>query len=263
MAKITEKTIKGFVMTLDYNAIEEKLVTFLRAETAKAGFERVVVGLSGGVDSATVAVLCKKAFGANMLAVMLPSDTTNPVHMSHALGLCEKFDIEAEHVSIKNMLHAYPLEFKTTLRKGNMAARLRMTVLYDISARDRSLVVGTSNKSEIILGYGTLFGDTACAINPIGQLYKTQVFALARHLGVTEEIINKAPSADLWEGQSDEEELGFKYKDLDAAMFDMFDKKLSSAELAANGHSEEIVKFINSRYEGNVFKSRPPKIAEI
>lgn len=250
-------------MTLDYNAIEEKLVSFLKTETTKSGFERVVVGLSGGVDSATVAVLCKKAFGANMLAVMMPSDTTNPIHMSHALALCEKFDIEAEHVSIKNMLHAYPLEFKTTLRKGNLAARLRMAVLYDISARDRSLVVGTSNKSEIILGYGTLFGDTACAINPIGQLYKTQIFALARHLGVTEEIINKAPSADLWEGQSDEEELGFKYKDLDAAMLDMFDKKLSSAELAANGHSEEIVNFINSRHESNVFKSRPPKIAEI
>lgn len=250
-------------MTLDYNLIEEKLISFLKKEVASAGFERVVVGLSGGVDSATVAVLCKKAFGANMLAVMMPSDTTNPIHMSHALQLCEKFDIEAEHVSIKNMLHSYPLELKTNLRKGNLAARLRMAVLYDISARDRSLVVGTSNKSEIILGYGTMFGDTACAINPIGQLYKTQIFALAKHLGVIDEIINKAPSADLWEGQSDEEELGFKYGDLDAAMLDIFDKKLSSAELDANGHSEEIVKFINERFEGNVFKTKPPKIADI
>jgi NAD+ synthase len=250
-------------MTLDYAKVEEQLVSFLKKEVATAGFERVVVGLSGGVDSATVAVLCKKAFGANMLAIMMPSDTTNPIHMSHALMLCEKFDIEAEHVSIKNMLHAYPLELKTNLRKGNLSARLRMSVLYDVSARDKSLVVGTSNKSEIILGYGTLFGDTACAINPIGALYKTQIFALARHLGVIEEIITKAPSADLWEGQSDEEELGFRYKDLDAAMFDMFDKNLSKEEVVANGHPKEMVEFIQARYVGNVFKSKPPKIAEL
>jgi len=250
-------------MRSDYDVIEQKLVSFLQEEVKKAGFERVVLGLSGGVDSAVVAVLCKKAFGPNMLAVMIPSDTTNPVHMSHALGLCEKFDIEAEHVSIKNMLHAYPLELKTKLRKGNLAARMRMAVLYDISARDRAIVVGTSNKSEILLGYGTMYGDTACGINPIGSLYKTQIFGLAKHIGVTDEIIEKAPSADLWEGQSDEEELGFKYKDLDAAMYDIFDLGMSKEEAAAKGHNAGMIEFIMARYEANLFKTRPPKIAEL
>jgi NAD+ synthase len=250
-------------MDTNYSKIESKLISFLQEEVSKIGFERVVLGLSGGVDSAVVAVLCKKAFGPNMLAVMIPSDTTNPIHMSHALSLCEKFDIEAEHVSIKNMLHSYPLELKTKLRKGNLAARLRMSVLYDISARDKAIVVGTSNKSEIILGYGTMYGDTACGINPIGSLYKTQIFGLAKHIGVTEEIILKAPSADLWEGQSDEEELGFKYKDLDAAMFELFEGGLSKEEVVKNGHSAEMVEFIMARYEANVFKSKPPKIASL
>ncbi len=248
-------------MRTDYANIEASLVAFLKEEVAKAGFERVVFGLSGGVDSAVVATLSKKAFGANMLAVMIPSDTTNPVHMSHALMLCEKFDIEAEHVSIKNMLHAYPLELRTPLRKGNLAARLRMSVLYDISARDKAIVVGTSNKSEIILGYGTMYGDTACGINPIGSLYKTQIFGLAAHLGVIEEIIVKAPSADLWEGQSDEEELGYRYKDLDAAMYAIFDGGLSRDEAIKEGHDAEMVDFITARYEANLFKGRPPKIA--
>ncbi len=250
-------------MRTDYDVIEKKLVDFLQTEVTKAGFERVVLGLSGGVDSAVVATLCKRAFGANMLAVMIPSDTTNPIHMSHALMLCEKFDIEAEHVSIKNMLHAYPLELRTPLRKGNLAARLRMAVLYDISAREKAIVVGTSNKSEIILGYGTMYGDTACGVNPIGQLYKTQIFGLAKHLGVINEIIDKAPSADLWEGQSDEEELGFRYKDLDAAMYAMFDGGMSKDELIKEGHDAKMVDFIVARYEANLFKGRPPKIAEL
>lgn len=250
-------------MDTNYSKIESKLISFLQEEVSKIGFERVVLGLSGGVDSAVVAVLCKKAFGPNMLAVMIPSDTTNPIHMSHALSLCEKFDIEAEHVSIKNMLHSYPLELKTKLRKGNLAARLRMSVLYDISARDKAIVVGTSNKSEIILGYGTMHGDTACGINPIGSLYKTQIFGLAKHIGVTDEIILKAPSADLWEGQSDEEELGFRYKDLDAAMFELFEGELSKEEVIKNGHSAEMVEFIAARYEANIFKSKPPKIASL
>jgi NAD+ synthase len=246
----------------DYSVLEAKLVRFLQDEVKAAGFERVVFGLSGGIDSATIAVLCKKAFGHRIKAVMIPSDTTNQIHMSHALMMCEKFDIEAEHVSIKNMLLSYPLEL-TPLRKGNLAARLRMSVLYDISSRDRALVVGTSNKSEIILGYGTLFGDTACALNPIGQLYKTQIFEFAAHLGVIDEILTKAPSADLWEGQTDEGELGFTYAELDSVMFHLFDNGKSAKDVISLGHSQDIVDLVLSRYQNNVFKSKPPKIAEI
>ncbi len=247
---------------LDYQQLEDKLVKFLQDEVKAAGFERVVFGLSGGIDSATVAVLCKKAFGHNIKAVLIPSDTTNPIHMSHALMMCEKFDIEAEHVSIKNMLLSYPLEL-TPLRKGNLAARQRMCVLYDISSRDRALVVGTSNKSEIILGYGTLFGDTACAINPIGQLYKTQIFEFAAHLGVIDEILTKAPSADLWEGQTDEDELGHTYAELDKVMSAMFDDGKKPEEVAEMGHSESIIEMVLSRYNNNVFKGKPPRIAEV
>ena len=219
-------------------------------------------GMSGGIDSATVAVLCKKAFGENVRAIMMPSDTTNPVHMSHALSMCEKFDIEAEHVSIKNILLSYPLTL-SPLRKGNLAARLRMSALYDISSRDRALVIGTSNKSEIILGYGTLFGDTACAINPIGQLYKTQIFEFAAHLGVIDEILTKAPSADLWEGQTDEDELGHSYANLDEIMYKLFDEGKDEQELLSLGYQKDIVETVLGRYKANLFKGRLPKIAEL
>jgi len=247
---------------LDYFALEANLVKFLQDEVKTAGFDRVVFGLSGGIDSATVAVLCKKAFGHNIKAVLIPSDTTNPVHMSHALMMCEKFDIEAEHVSIKNMLLSYPLEL-TPIRKGNLAARLRMSVLYDISSRDRALVVGTSNKSEIILGYGTLFGDTACAVNPIGSLYKTQIFEFAAHLGVIDEILTKAPSADLWEGQTDEGELGHTYEELDKVMVALFEKGKSVEDVVSMGHSKEIIDTVLSRYQNNIFKGKPPRIATL
>lgn len=247
---------------LDYQKLEADLIDFLRREVEKAGFDSVVFGLSGGIDSAVVAVLCKKAFDKNCRAVMMPSDTTNPIHMSHALMMCEKFDIEAEHVSIKNMLLAYPLAL-TPLRKGNLSARLRMSVLYDISNRDRALVVGTSNKSEIILGYGTMYGDTACAINPIGQLYKTQIFEFARHLGVIDEIINKAPSADLWEGQTDEDELGYTYAELDKVMFALFDNNMSADDVKNLGHSQEIIQTVQNRYKANTFKGKTPTIANV
>lgn len=251
-------------MRQDYDKIESELVGFLKSEMSIAKFNKAVFGLSGGIDSAVTAVLCKKAFGDNVLAIMMPSDATNQKNMSDALRLCEVFDIPAEHVSIKNMLLAYPLNLnEQKLRKGNLSARLRMCILYDISSRERALVIGTSNKSEIILGYGTLFGDIACALNPLGSLYKTQIFGLAKHLGVIEEILTKAPSADLWEGQTDEDELGHKYADLDKVMFAMFNEGKSAKELKDSGINAHLVDFVVSRYETNTFKSKLPKIASI
>ncbi|MEY4505050.1 MAG: synthetase, NH3-dependent [Pseudomonadota bacterium] len=251
-------------MRQDYDKIENELVGFLKKEMLATGFRRAVFGLSGGIDSAVTAVLCQKAFGKNILAVMMPSDTTNPQNMSDALALCEKFNIEAEHVDLKNMLLAYPLSLDGKhLRRGNLCARLRMAILYDISSRERAIVVGTSNKSEIILGYGTHYGDTACAINPLGSLYKTQIFGLAKHLGVTNEILTKAPSADLWEGQTDEDELGHTYANLDKVMYSIFNEGKTPSELKDAGADSAIVDFVMNRYESNTFKSRLPKIAQI
>ena len=211
---------------MNYQDIKDQLINFLKDEVSKIGMEKVVVGISGGLDSAIVSVLCKEAFGDNIRGVFMPSHFSSDESILDAKELCEKFDISYEVVEIAPMVKGYFNNVKdaTPLRIGNLSARMRMSVLYDISARDRSLVIGTSNKSEILLGYGTLFGDTACAINPIGQLYKSDAFEFARFIGVTDAIIDKKPSADLWEGQSDEEELGYTYKTMDDVLKLMIDE---------------------------------------
>lgn len=246
----------------DWSRTVENLVLFLQTEVAKAGFKRVIFGLSGGIDSAVVAVLCQKAFGTACKAILMPSDTTNPVNMDDALALAEKFGIETQTVSIAPMLLSYPLSL-SPLRKGNMAARLRMMTLYDLSVEEKALVVGTSNKSEILLGYGTLFGDTACAINPIGSLFKTEIFALARFLGVTEAILTKAPSADLWEGQTDEEELGYTYAALDKVLRIFVEEGASEEDLVRQGFDEGLVRFALGRYYANLFKQSLPVVAKL
>jgi NAD+ synthase len=149
------------------------------------------------------------------------------------------------------------------LRIGNLSARMRMSVLYDISARDNALVVGTSNKSEILLGYGTIFGDIACAINPIGQMYKSDEFEFAKFLGVTDAIINKKPSADLWEGQSDEEDLGYSYKVMDDVLKELIDNKKSKDELISSGVDKELIEMLEYRIKTNAFKGKLPTIANI
>lgn len=244
----------------NYEYITNHLVAFLQKEVAAAGFKKVILGLSGGIDSAVVALLCERAFGKNMKAILLPSDTTNMKNMEDALDLAKKFDIDTQTVSIAPMLTSYPLAL-SPLRKGNMAARLRMMTLYDLSVVENALVVGTSNKSEILLGYGTLFGDTACAINPIGELFKTEIFELARYLGVTEAILTKAPSADLWEGQTDEEELGYTYAQLDKVLRVFVEESLSEEDLVRRGFDEELVRFALKRYSDNLFKQALPRIA--
>jgi NAD+ synthase len=149
------------------------------------------------------------------------------------------------------------------LRIGNFSARMRMSILYDISSREKSLVVGTSNKSEILLGYGTIFGDTACAINPIGEIYKSDEFEFAEFLDVPKSILSKAPSADLWEGQSDEEELGHSYKEMDDLLKLMIDENKSEEELISLGFEEEFINKIDFRVKTNAFKGKLPTIAKI
>ena len=248
-----------------FENIKSQMTEFLESEVKKTGLSKVVVGLSGGLDSAIVAVLCKEVFKDNLLVVLMPSHMSSDASAKDAIELCEKFDIKYEIVEIAPMVKGYfnNIENPSPLRVGNLSARMRMSVLYDISARDNSLVVGTSNKSELLLGYGTIFGDIACAINPIGQMYKSDEFEFARLLGVTSAIVDKKPSADLWEGQSDEEELGYSYKTMDEVLKKLVDENISKEELINLGVEEKLIDMLEYRMKANAFKGKLPTIANI
>ncbi|QNM91135.1 NAD+ synthase [Aliarcobacter cryaerophilus] len=244
--------------------IKQNLMSFLKEEVLKTGLKKVTLGLSGGLDSAVVAVLCKEVFDDNLNCVLMPSQYSSKSSVEDAIKLCKKFDIKHEIVSIEPMLSAYLKNMdENSLRIGNFSARLRMSVLYDISARENSLVVGTSNKSELLLGYGTIFGDLACAINPIGDIYKSDLFEFAKYLGVNDSILKKAPSADFYEGQSDEADLGYSYSKIDSLLKKMIDENRSKDELLALGFEDEFIETIKKRVKINEFKRRLPIVAKI
>jgi NAD+ synthase len=246
-----------------YGQIAEYLVAFLKDEVEKTGLKNVVVGLSGGLDSAIVAVLAHRAFGDRLLCVKMPSQFSSQSSLDDADELCAKFGMRHETRDISALLDAYGIDDFSDLRVGNLSARFRMVNLYDVSARESALVLGTSNKSELMLGYGTLFGDLASAINPIGDLYKTEAFELARHIGVVDSIVNKAPSADLWEGQSDENELGYTYAQLDAVLRRHIEERATKEELLAEGFEAALVELVLKRIYQNQFKRRMPVIAKL
>lgn len=246
-----------------YELISRYLVEFLSQEVRKTGLKKVVVGLSGGIDSAVVAVLAHRAFGDDLLCVKMPSHYSSASSLNDADELCNAFPLRSEIKSIEPMLRAYETSDMSPLRVGNLSARLRMVTLFDISAREGALVLGTSNKSELMLGYGTLYGDLASALNPIGDLYKTEVFDLARYLGVPESIISKPPSADLWEGQSDENEIGYPYCDLDRVLKRYVEERHTSEEMIESGENPELVGMIIKRIYQNQFKRRMPIIAKL
>lgn len=249
---------------MNWENIKRQLLEFLKDEVNKTGLSKVTVGLSGGLDSAVVALLCKEAFGEKLNCVLMPSSFSSKSSVDDAIELCEKFDINYEIISIEPMVSAYINNMnEDKLRIGNFSARMRMSVIYDISSREKSLVVGTSNKSELLLGYGTIFGDIACAINPIGEMYKSDEFDFARYLGVTEAILNKVPSADLWEGQSDEDDLGYSYKQMDDVLKLMVDEKKSKEELLTLGLDEKLIDMLIYRINANAFKGKLPTIASI
>ncbi|MCD6258892.1 MAG: NAD+ synthase [Helicobacteraceae bacterium] len=248
-----------------YSQIADYLQRFLDDEVRKTGIQRVVVGLSGGLDSAVVAVLAYKTFGDDLLCVKMPSHYSSQSSLDDADALCKDFSMRSIECSIAPMVQAYEAMHPDmdNLRKGNFSSRMRMATLFDISARENALVLGTSNKSELMLGYGTLYGDLASAINPIGDLYKSEVYELAKYLGVTEAIIKKAPSADLWDGQSDEEDLGYTYAQLDSAMKLYVDERLSPEEIVLQGVDKEMLDMIISRIFRNHFKRKMPVIAKL
>ncbi|MBE0556627.1 MAG: NAD+ synthase [Proteobacteria bacterium] len=246
--------------------VKDLLVRFVRDETSAAGFSKGVLGLSGGVDSAVSAALTVEALGPqNTLGVILPYRTGNPESVAHAATVATVLGIRTETVDISPMVDAYceRHDVRDPVRRGNVMARMRMIVLYDTSAREKALVIGTSNKSEILLGYGTLHGDLASAINPLGDLYKTQIWHLAKLLKIPEVVVTKAPSADLWEGQTDEGELGFTYGEVDALLYAMVDERRKDNELEAMGFKQKFIAKVRRLMRDNQFKRRPPVIAKI
>jgi NAD+ synthase len=246
--------------------LRELLTGFIRNEVHKTGLTRAVVGLSGGVDSALSAMLAAEALGAkNVLAIFMPYKSSHPDSLAHAEMIVQKSGMESLLVDISPQIDAYFERFPDadSRRRGNKMARERMTILYDHSARWNGLVLGTSNKTELLLGYGTLYGDMASAINPLGDLYKTQVWALAEAVGVPEVIVGKVPSADLWVGQTDEGELGFTYREVDQLLYLMVDQRYTRPELLAAGFAERFVDDVAQRIMATQFKRRLPVIAKV
>lgn len=252
-------------MEKNFKLIKEYLIKFLQDEVYKTGLKNAVLGLSGGIDSAVVAVLAKEAFNENLYTIMMPSHFSSQNSINDAKELCQKFDIKYQIKSIEKPLKAYLSEESEidNIRIGNISARLRMITLYDISAKYSALVLGTSNKSELLLGYGTIFGDLASAINPIGDIYKSDIFKFASFLGVPDSIINKPPSADLWEGQSDESDLGYSYQTIDAFLEDFVENRLSYDELLEKGYQKELIDMVTKRIYQNQFKRKMPIIAKL
>lgn len=242
---------------LDPVLMVERCSGFIQATMNAAGRDSLVVGLSGGIDSAVAAGVAVKALGADKVrGVMMPYQTSSEASLTDALAVAENLGLATEKVEITSMADAFLNEMATDdrIRRGNIMARCRMVVLYDRSARDGSLVLGTGNRTEALLGYTTLFGDSACALNPVGDLYKTEVRALCTHLGLPEVVLTKAPSADLWEGQSDEDELGVTYEEVDRLLVHMVDQELGLRQLMALGFAEELVQRVQQRVRAMAFK---------
>jgi NAD+ synthase len=252
---------------------ERVLVRFLREETQRIGMTHAVLGLSGGIDSALVVELAVRALGAeNVLAVAMPYRESHPDSLRLAQDSAAHAQVQLEVADITPMADGYLAnnpDLQDTslaavrLRRGNIFSRLRMTTLYDRSAQNHALVFGTSNKTELMLGYGTQHGDMASGINPIGDLYKSQVVALSRHLGVPSAIIERPPSADLWAGQTDEDELGFAYDAIDALLFRLIDRRQSRDSLLAEGFAANFIDSISERVRINQYKRLPPLIAKV
>jgi len=262
---MSNETAEAF-LTINPELVTEILRRFIRAEIHRAGFTRAVLGLSGGIDSSVVAFLCVRALGPeNVLTVTMPYKTSSEATRRDSQAVVEQLGVRAIDISITEQVDAYFSRFAdaSKLRLANKCARERMTILYDQSAAFQALVVGTSNKSELLLGYGTQFGDMASAINPVGDLYKTQLLRLAAHLGVPEQILTKVPSGDLWVGQTDEDELGFSYAEVDRLLVLMVDRRWHRAELLNAGFAAEFVDRVATMVRHNHYKRRMPVIAKL
>jgi len=253
-------------LQVDTDTVQAFLAGFIRDELNLAGYKRAVVGLSGGIDSALSCFLSTATLGPeNVLALWMPYRTSNPESFVDAQKVVDQLGVSFKTVEITPMVEPYfeLVPDISPVRRGNVMARARMIVLYDHSEIWNGLVIGTGNKTETWLGYGTLFGDMACAINPLGDLYKTQVRQLARAMGVPASIISKPPSADLWVGQTDEGELGFEYADMDRALYLLVDEGNTIPEAIARGLPRELVEGIWKLMQSSQFKRALPPVAKL
>jgi NAD+ synthase len=266
-------------LAIDTGVARRLIAEFIRGQLRQAGFERAVLGLSGGIDSALVAYLVAEAIGADkLLCVMMPYRTSSPASQGDAEAVVAALGCAVDLVEITAMVDGYfgldgvdggggaggaDALAASALRRGNFMARMRMATLYDRSVSWRGLVVGTGNKTESLIGYTTLFGDSACAFNPIGDLYKSQVRQLSAAMGVSEAVIRKAPSADLWPGQTDEAEAGFSYPVLDRLLFWRIDRRRSVDDVVAMGFDRALVERVDRMVAGAEFKRQVPPIAKL
>lgn len=253
-------------ISIDTDLARKILTGFIRTELNRAGFSKAVLGLSGGIDSALACYLAAEALGKEgILAVRMPYKTSAQDSLDDAQQVIDALGIQSLTVPITEMVDPLFERFlgMENRRKGNIMARERMIILFDQSEAFHGLVVGTSNKTEILLGYSTWYGDSACAINPIGDLYKAQVRELAQTMGVPKSIIEKAPSADLWAGQTDEGELGFTYDQADQILYLLIDQRYTPQEVVDASFREEFVKAILQRVRRNQFKRILPPIAKL
>lgn len=262
--KYATDTSKNLIINTDL--ARKIIVSFIRDGLAKVGFSQAVLGLSGGIDSALVAFLAVEALGAeNVIGVRMPYQSSSEASLTDAQSVIDQLGIEVLTIPITPMVE--PLialsPDMSSLRKGNIMARQRMIVLYDQSAARNALVIGTSNKTEALLGYTTLYGDSAAALQPIEDLYKTQIRQLARAMNVPKPIIDKAPSADLWIGQTDEGELGYTYEEVDKVLYLLVEGRYTVEEAAAEGFDLEFVSNVWRKVQRNHYKRTMPNVAKL
>lgn len=257
---------KTIDLSINTELARQILTGFIRTEITRAGFSRAVVNLSGGLDSSVSCYLAAEALGAeNVLALCLPYKSSAPDSAEHARLVIDTLGVQSLTIPITAMADGLISLFPDMdhIRQGNIMARVRMIVLYDQSAAFRGLAVGTGNKTEILLGYTTLFGDAACAINPLGDLYKTQLRQLAKDLAVPQVILDKPPSADLWLGQTDEGELGYTYAEVDQLLYLLVDQRYRPEDCVQAGFDESFVRAVMERVRRNQFKRVMPPIAKL
>jgi NAD+ synthase len=247
--------------------IAERLEYFLEQKLAESGLDGYIIGLSGGIDSALAASIAIRAVGKEkVIGLIMPYSKSSAESENDARLLSSQLRIKTEKIDISPMINAYyhDIGLMNAVRAGNKMARERMSILFDKASQYNLLVLGTSNRTEICLGYGTWHGDVACSINPIGMLYKTQVRQLARYYEVPESIISKPPTADLWPGQTDEDELGLEYEKVDRLLYLMIEKGVTSREqLKASGFNDNFIDRAVSLLNKFYFKRHLPEIADL
>ena len=254
------------MLEINFEQTEKVIVSFIKNFIYKNNFKKGVVGVSGGLDSAVTLYLVQKALESkNTFALLMPYKLSSKDSTEHAKLICEKLKVKYKIIEISESVDAYfnkcPTDSKTLV--GNKCARERMSILYDFSSRERALVVGTSNKSELLIGYSTLYGDSAAAMLPIGDLYKTEIFAFASYLKIPKCIIDKKPSADLWKNQTDEGEIGITYKELDEILYNLVDLRKRDIEIEKKGYSQKNINKIKNMIINSQYKRTMPSIAKL